>query len=46
MWNEKDRPSVPPRLMDAGKMLKDKAAKIKPDEWYTRISISIFLVDL
>ena len=34
------------RLMDAGKMLKAKVAKIKPDEWYTRISISIFLVDL
>ncbi len=34
------------RLMDAGKMLKAKVSKIKPDEWYTRISISIFLVDL
>ncbi len=34
------------RLMDAGKMLKAKIAGIKPDEWYTRVSISIFLVDL
>ena len=34
------------RLMDAEKMLKAKVSKIKPDEWYTRISISIFLVDL
>lgn len=34
------------RLMDAGKMLKAKIAEIKPGEWYTRITISIFLVDL
>lgn len=34
------------RLMDAGKMLKAKIAEIKPGDWYTRISISIFLVDL
>ena len=33
-------------LMDAGKMLKAKIAEIKPGEWYTRINISIFLVDL
>ena len=34
------------RLMDAGKMLKAKIAEIKPGEWYTKINISIFLVDL
>ena len=34
------------RLMDAGKMLKAKIAEIKPGEWFTRIEISIFLVDL
>ena len=34
------------RLMDAGKILKAKISKINPSEWYTRISISIFLVDL
>ncbi len=34
------------RLMDAGKMLKAKVAEIGPDDWYARISISIFLVDL
>ena len=34
------------RLMDAGKTLKAKISKINPSEWYTRISISIFLVDL
>lgn len=34
------------RLMDAGKMLKAKIAEIKLGDWYTRISISIFLVDL
>lgn len=34
------------RLMDAGKMLKAKIADIEPDDWYTRIGISIFLVDL
>ena len=33
-------------LMDAGKMLKAKIVEIKPGEWYTRIIISIFLVDL
>lgn len=34
------------RLMDAGKMLKAKIVEIKPGEWYTKITISIFLVDL
>ena len=34
------------RLMDAGKMLKAKIAEIKPGGWYTKINISIFLVDL
>ena len=34
------------RLMDAGKMLKARISEIKPGEWYTAISISIFLVDL
>ena len=34
------------RLMDAGKMLKAKIAEIKPGEWYTKINIPIFLVDL
>ncbi len=34
------------RLMDAGKMLKARIRKIEPDGWYTRVSISIFLVDL
>ena len=34
------------RLMDAGKMLKAKIVEIKPGEWYTKITISIYLVDL
>ncbi len=34
------------RLMDAGKMLKARISEIKSGEWYTVISISIFLVDL
>ena len=42
---EKDN-NVFSRLMDAGKMLKAKIAEIKPGEWYTKINISIFLVDL
>ena len=32
--------------MNAGKMLKAQIAEIKPGEWYTKINISIFLVDL
>lgn len=34
------------RLMDAGKMLKAKITKIEPMDWYTRINIGIYLVDL
>ena len=35
------------RLMDAGKTLKAKITKIEQkDEWYTRVSIGIYLVDL
>ena len=34
------------RLRDAGKMLKAKITKIEPMDWYTRINIGIYLVDL
>ena len=34
------------RLMDAGKMLQAKITKIEPLDWYTRINIGIYLVDL
>ena len=34
------------RSMDAGKMLKAKITKIDQKNWYTRISIGIYLVDL
>ena len=34
------------RLMDAGKILKAKIAKIKKQDYFTKISIGIYLVDL
>ena len=34
------------RLMDAGKILKAKIAKIKKQDYFTKISIDIYLVDL
>ncbi len=34
------------RLMDAGKKLKAKVAGISKEEWFTKVSIGIYLVDL
>ncbi len=34
------------RLMDAGKILKAKIAKIQKQDYFTKISIGIYLVDL